>query len=77
MVQAIAKQSLRGLVDRETVKKFDERIQAFASAHDVLFRRDWAVADLQAILSSALDKIMGPDRYSIHGPATAISARVA
>jgi len=77
MVQAIAKQSLRGLADRATVKTFDERLQAFASAHDILFRRDWAVADLQEILSGALDKIIGPDRYSIHGPATTISARVA
>lgn len=77
MVQAIAKQSLRGLADRATVKTFDERLQAFASAHDILFRRDWAVADLQEIVAGVLDKIIEHDRYTIQGPATQVSARVA
>jgi two-component sensor histidine kinase len=77
MVQAIAKQSLRGLADRTLAKTFEERLQAFASAHDILFRRDWAIADLQEIISGALDKIIGSDRYTLQGPAIQVSARVA
>lgn len=59
------------------VKTFQERLQAFASAHDILFRRDWAIADLQEIISGALDKIIGSERYTVQGPAIRVSARVA
>lgn len=77
MVQAIAKQSLRGLEDGAAVRTFEERLQAFASAHDILLQRDWTVADLEQILSGALDKIIGPDRYSLQGPAILVSAQAA
>lgn len=77
MVQAIAKQSLRGLADRALVKTFEDRLQAFASAHDILLRRDWSVADLEEIISGSLDKILDSERFTLQGPAIQVSARVA
>lgn len=77
MVQAIAQQSLRGVADRATLKRFDQRLQALASAHDVLHQEHWESADLLALVDSTLRKVVDPARYDVSGPTLEVSARVA
>jgi two-component sensor histidine kinase len=75
LVQAVAQQSLRHVTEQAAVDVFNERLQALASAHDVLHRQDWSEADLAVTVESALGRLVEGARYQIEGPQLHLSAR--
>lgn len=77
VVLAIARQSLRGVSEKAAVYGFEQRLQALASAHDVLHRQDWSSADLEALIDAALAKLTDRSGYDLEGPPLKVSARVA
>lgn len=78
VVQAIARQSLRGVsAPAAAVNEFEQRLEALASAHDVLQTHDWSEADLGALIAGALQRLVDRPRYELAGPALRVSAQVA
>lgn len=69
LVQAIASQTLRSVADHEAIAAFENRLQALAGAHDVLYRQTWGAVSLKQVISDALRphgdwrqiRITGPD----------------
>lgn len=76
MVQAIARQSLKGL-DRERVRTFEDRLLALAAAHTALTDQNWQSADLSALISNALGNVMETECFRLDGPAVSVSDRAA
>ena len=78
-VQAIVGRSLReGGVDGELVAKISDRLQAIASAHDVLTHHGWSSADIGQIVGAVLDPFnAGQRRITFGGPKVQLSARAA
>lgn len=68
MVQSIATQTLRNVVDREPVDAFERRIHALASAHEVLLREDWSDAPLGAVARTVLGTFEHANRFTLSGP---------
>ncbi|MEP9402619.1 GAF domain-containing protein [Sphingomonas silueang] len=77
MVQAIASQTLRGLVDRAPLESFEKRLQALGVAHDVLVDRNWVGADLRATVRQVIAVFGCDDRIVLTGPEVALGARAA
>ncbi|KQM96483.1 GAF domain-containing protein [Sphingomonas sp. Leaf25] len=77
MVQAIASQTLRGLVDRAPLDAFEKRLQALGIAHDVLVDRDWVGADLRSTVRQVIAVFGCDDRITLGGPDVALGARAA
>ncbi len=77
MVQAIASQTLRGLVDRAPLDAFEKRLQALGVAHDVLVDRDWVGADLRSTVEQVIAVFGCDDRIALSGPDVALGARAA
>lgn len=75
MVQAIAKQTLRQAAHQEALDAFEQRLQALASAHDVLLRESWVAAPLKQVVRKVLAVTQSIDRYDIAGPAIRLGAR--
>jgi two-component system CheB/CheR fusion protein len=70
VVQAIARQALRGSQSREDfVKRFEGRVSALASAHSLLVDSDWKGADLADLARQQLAPYIAdnPDRLRIDG----------
>ncbi|MDB5188345.1 MAG: hypothetical protein JWO50_865, partial [Candidatus Kaiserbacteria bacterium] len=65
-VQAIASQTFRS-APAEELRAFSARIQALASAHDLLVRRHWESAALSAIVHHALEPFQDPAHRRFHG----------
>ncbi len=76
MVQAIARQSLKGL-DRERVRAFEDRLLALAAAHTALTQQNWQSADLSTLISNALGNVMEKEYFRLDGPAHSVSDRAA
>lgn len=76
MVQAIARQSLKGL-DRERVRAFEDRLLALAAAHAALTQKNWQSADLHSLITNALGNVMEADSFRLDGPAFSVSDRAA
>ncbi|MEO3388029.1 PAS domain-containing protein [Mesorhizobium sp. CAU 1741] len=78
-VQAIVGRSLReNGVEDALVAKIADRLQAIASAHDVLTHQGWSSADLGRIVSSVISRFHAEaPRIMFTGPPVLLSARAA
>jgi two-component sensor histidine kinase len=54
VISAIASQTLRGTNNDPALKKFQDRLAAFATAHDSLTVANWAAGDVRHIVQGAL-----------------------
>ncbi len=80
-VQAIALQTLHGVIDERAVAAFEGRILALSEAHRLLGRENWAGADLRDVITG----ILGPfglndgraDRFSIEGEDVVLKPKTA
>jgi PAS domain S-box-containing protein len=78
VVQALAQQSFGGSdVPEDARSAFDGRLEALASAHDVLTREQWKSVDLKDIVRGALKACGVSDRASVKGPSVQFGPRVA
>lgn len=77
MVMSIVHQTLRAVPDREPVEALQKRIQALASAHDLLLRRSWAAADLRAVCGEVLRNMAEVERFTLDGPDVALGPSAA
>jgi two-component sensor histidine kinase len=77
MVQAIARQTLGSIEDREAVDAFGQRLIALSSAHDALIETHWTQADLRTIATTVIDTIGFADRCTLDGPPLALGPRAA
>jgi two-component sensor histidine kinase len=68
MTQAIAKQTLRSVPDQEPVQAFMARLQALATANDVLFQDNLAPATIRDVARRVLATVQGIDRFALTGP---------
>ncbi|MGU3420710.1 PAS domain S-box protein [Methylobacterium sp. D54C] len=77
MVVSIAHQTLRSVREREPVEAFQKRIQALASAHDLLLRKDWTAADLRTVCWEVLGTAAEARRFTLDGPDVALGPSAA
>ncbi|MGU3665648.1 PAS domain S-box protein [Methylobacterium sp. A49B] len=77
MVVSIAHQTLRSVREREPVEAFQKRIQALASAHDLLLRKDWTAADLRTVCREVLGTAAEARRFTLDGPDVALGPSAA
>ncbi len=68
MVSALAKQTLRGVTEREAVEAFHARLAALATAHDVLPRTTRTSARIRALVEGGMAIHAEPARYLVRGP---------
>lgn len=68
IVQAIARQTLRGLADEEALSAFTQRLIALSSAHEILLKQDWQSAPLRAVVDGVLMHHIEGNRFHIDGP---------
>lgn len=75
-VQAIAIQTMRG-ANRDLYEAFQGRLQALATAHDVITSEKWSGADLFEVAASQLSPVVGPigTRVQVSGPHVRLSAK--
>ncbi len=77
IVVSIANQTLRTVPERAPVEAFERRVQALASAHDVLLRRSWTSAPLRTVCEEVLHKVAQPARLDLAGPDVALGPTTA
>jgi two-component sensor histidine kinase len=75
IVQAIARQTLRGQVDDETLAVFTQRLMALSSAHEILLRQSWDAAPLHNVVQAVLKHNDEPDRFHVEGPEITIGPK--
>ncbi|MBZ5758296.1 MULTISPECIES: GAF domain-containing protein [Rhizobium] len=68
MVQAIASQTLRPIIEQEHVRNFERRLYALSSAHDSLITQDSDGADIGAVLMRTAETLGVTERIDVHGP---------
>jgi PAS domain S-box-containing protein len=78
IVRAIARQTFRA-APSAVRESFDARIQALASAHDLLTQLNWASVRVQEIVERALDAFREPnrERFEVAGPEARLTANKA
>jgi two-component sensor histidine kinase len=74
-VQALARGTLRGALERPAFDALVNRIIAMGAAHDVLFREGWTSANLSEVARTTLAPTA--DTVDFDGPEVHIGARVA
>jgi len=74
VVQALARQSLRSVRERESVQAFERRIVALSAGHDILLQRGWSGGHLRALATQVVDRAGCADRADISGPDIEINA---
>jgi two-component sensor histidine kinase len=78
VVSAIASQTLRGTSNDDALKKFQDRLAAFATAHDSLTTANWAAGAVDNIVQGALAPHRTREgRFSISGPDIVLGAKQA
>jgi two-component sensor histidine kinase len=78
VVGAIASQTLRGTSNDAALKKFQDRLVAFASAHDSLTAEHWAAGGIHGVVDGALaPHRTGNGRFSIGGCEIILGAKQA
>jgi two-component sensor histidine kinase len=77
MVQAIASQTLRGVVDREPIETFEKRLVALSGAHDILMQKGWIEADVGVVAEATFKPFGFADRVTVSGPKVQLGARAA
>lgn len=75
MVQAIAKQTLRGVQDRSAVDALNQRLVALGTAHDVLLQQRWKAAPIRTVVENVLALHADPTRFALRGPNLRLGAR--
>ncbi|WP_185928703.1 sensor histidine kinase [Sphingomonas sp. IC081] len=75
LVQAIARQSLRGSAEPGALDAFSSRLAAMGKAHDVLIHQDWSEASLEQVVHSSIAMHVARERVSIAGPELQIGSR--
>jgi two-component sensor histidine kinase len=68
IVQAIARQTLRGMADEEALHAFTQRLIALSSAHEILLKQDWQAAPLKAVVEGVLVHHLEANRFQLDGP---------
>jgi len=74
-VQAMARQTFGGS-DPAALRSYMNRIAALSEAHEVLTRNAWEPTALADIVASAA-RTFGPDRFTLGGPSTMVSPKIA
>jgi two-component sensor histidine kinase len=80
VVQAIANATFDPDVPMEEARTaFNSRLEALARAHDILFRSNWARADLRTIIGGILapNAVHGRNRIRAKGPEVSLGAKPA
>jgi len=77
MVQAIASQTLRGVVDRQPIETFEKRLVALSAAHDILVQKSWIEADLGIVAETTFKPFGFSERVTMNGPKIPLGARAA
>jgi two-component system, chemotaxis family, CheB/CheR fusion protein len=80
VVQAVAHQTFRGVPGYEAaLRRFEGRLSALASAHNLLTDSNWCGADFMSLARQQLEPYMsdGPDRISISGEAVSLQPDIA
>lgn len=77
LVQAIASQTLKATTDKDAVRAFSRRIDALASAHDVLLQQSWTNADIQSIVEGVLASHDDGARITTSGPSLRLAPNAA
>jgi two-component sensor histidine kinase len=78
VVSAIASQTLRGTSNDDALKKFQDRLAAFATAHDSLTTANWAAGGVHNIVQGALAPHRTREgRFSVSGPDIILGAKQA
>ena len=78
VVSAIASQTLRGTGNDAALKKFQDRLAAFANAHDSLTNANWVAASVQEVVEGALAPHQtGRGQFSLAGADIIIGAKQA
>lgn len=67
MVAAIAKQTLRGVSERDAVEAFQARLLALSGAHDVLLQDSWSSARINSVVEAAMSVHSRTERFRIGG----------
>jgi two-component system, chemotaxis family, CheB/CheR fusion protein len=70
VVQAMARQTLRGRADEDGLKSFEARLRALALAHELLVAANWQGTDLATLIRHQLEAHAGTSeaRLSMSGP---------
>lgn len=75
---AVASQTFRSPSSRDDLEKYQDRLAAFARAHDLLTAANWAEAPLHDVVNTALIPYRtGEGRFSISGPPLVVRSRQA
>lgn len=78
VVSAIASQTLRGTGNEIALKKFQDRLGAFANAHDSLTNANWVAASVHDVIEGALaPHRTGSGQFSMSGTDIVIGAKQA
>lgn len=75
MVQAIASQTLRRVVQRGPIDNFEQRLLALGNAHDVLMQSSGSRADLADVLEASVSTFGFEDRIDRGGPSIDLGPR--
>jgi two-component sensor histidine kinase len=74
-VQSMASQTFRNSSDREAKQKFNSRLVALGSAHNLLSESKWEGADLRDTIEAVLVPFRSGQRLTVSGPELNIDAR--
>ncbi|GAJ30223.1 two component sensor histidine kinase [Acidomonas methanolica NBRC 104435] len=74
VVQALARQTLRGANEKALVSVFERRLMALAAAHDLLFSQEWRDAALSGLVRQVIGALGMAARVEIDGPDLALGA---
>jgi two-component sensor histidine kinase len=77
MVQAIAGQTLRRVVEREPIETFEKRLVALSAAHDILTQQSWSEADIRVVAEATFRPIGSADQLTLSGPQVPLGPRAA
>jgi two-component system CheB/CheR fusion protein len=79
IVQAMARQTLRGSTDEKALASFETRLCALSGAHDLLMASNWKGADLAELIRSQLALLLGSDarQWIGAGPSVTLSPSLA
>jgi two-component sensor histidine kinase len=67
LIQALCRQTLKGVEDRAAVDAFEKRLNALGAAHETLLRQNWDNVSMQEVMHNALGAIAEPSRFNISG----------
>lgn len=75
MIMALATQSLKNVTEKDAVETFRKRLLALGSAHEDLLERNWSGANVRAVLTGVLGKIVQPGQLELSGPDIVLGPR--